>query len=98
MGKIVIDESELADQDTMRTMRRLADFFDRFDNPYRMPNAMVEWLRDYNEMQKVDTFYQVPVGYSHNALSLRFMFKRSMIQMEFCLPDGTRLMELRLHE
>lgn len=97
MAKIVIDESELPDPNALKSLEMLARFFDRIDNPYRMPQAMVEWLEAYNKQNTVDTFYSVPVGYSHYALQLRFTFKRDMILLEFHSPDGMRLMELRLH-
>jgi hypothetical protein len=97
VGKIIIDESEIIDTKAMQTLERLASFFDRLDDPYRMPELMSEWLKHYNEGHKVDTYYRIPVGYSHEALSLDFMFKSEMIVMTFNLPDGTRLMELRLH-
>lgn len=63
-----------------------------------MPDLMTEWLTEYNGQQRVDTFYSMPVGYGHNALRLDFMFKKGQVHMTFSLPDGTRLMELRLHE
>lgn len=62
-----------------------------------MPDLMREWLERYNEVHKVDTFYQVSLGYSYEALALRCTFKKNMIWMEILLPDGTRLMEIRLH-
>lgn len=97
MAKIVIDDSELIDAHAMQTLEKLASFFNRIDDPYRMPELMGEWLKEYNKQHKVDTFYSVPIGYSHMALRLDFMFKQDMIMMTFNAPDGTRLMELRLH-
>lgn len=94
MAKIIIDESEYVDP---TTLAKIANFFERVDNPYRMPELMAQWLTDYNEQHKVDTTYSIPVGYSYNAMRLDFTFKRDMIIMTFMAPDGTRLMELRLH-
>lgn len=95
MAKVIVDESEYVDP---AALAKIASFFDQMQNPYRMPELMAQWLDHYNEQHKVDTFYQVVVGYSHDAMSLRFTFKRDMIVMEFCAPDGMRLMELRLHK
>lgn len=98
MAKIIIDDSELIDAHSMRVLEKLADFFSRVDDPYRMPEEMSLWLGEYNAQHKVDTFFSVPVGYSHMALRLDFMFKKEMIVMTFSAPDGMRLMEIRLHE
>lgn len=95
MAKVIIDESEYVDP---KALAKIAAFFDQIQSPYRMPEAMADWLDKYNEQHKVDTFYQVSVGYSHDAFGLRFTFKRDMIHMEFVAPDGMRLMELRLHK
>lgn len=97
MGKVILDEDNIPDNFTLESLDRIARFFSRLDDPYRMPETMVEWLKAYNEEHKVDTVYQVTVGYSHNAMALRFTFKRDMIFMEFVSPDGMRLMEIRLH-
>lgn len=94
MSKIVIDSEQMPDIDALN---KIAAFFDQIQNPYRMPELMKQWLRNYNEQHQVDTFYMHSVGYSHNALSVRWTFKKDMIEMEFCLPDGTRLMVLRLY-
>lgn len=97
MAKIIVDESELADPDSMKILERLSRFFDRLDDPYRMPELMAE----YYERQRqggVDTYYVSNVGYGHEALSLHMTFKRDMLVMEFRAPDGMRLMELRLHK
>ncbi len=77
-------------------LARIADFFDRINDPYRMPELMVEY---YNKQRQsgVDTYYQCVVGYGYEALSLRFTFRRDCLEMEFCAPDGMRLMNLRLH-
>lgn len=98
MAKILIEESDTIDAKSLETLKSVARFFDRMEDPYRMPDLMSDWLTDYNSLQKVDTFYQIPVGYGGNSLSLSFMFKKGLIIMTFMLPDGTRLMELRLHE
>jgi hypothetical protein len=96
VAKIIVDESELADPTSMKILERLSQFFDRLDDPYRMPEAMIEYL-DGQRTGGVDTYYSVPVGYGAMSMQLRFMFKRDFIQMEFSSPDGMRLMELRLH-
>jgi len=98
VAKIIIDDSELIDAHAMQTLEKLASFFSRIDDPYRMPELMKQWLDEYNGEQRVDTFYRIPVGYSHKALALDFIFKKDMIIMTFSSPDGTRLMEIRLHE
>lgn len=97
VAKVIIDDSELGETLSTGALEKIARFFERLDAPYQMPPLMSEWLHEYMRQQQVDTFFQIPVGYSHNSLSLKFMFKSEMIIMEFFLPDGTRLMELRLH-
>lgn len=99
MAKIIIDDSELPDPNALKSLEMLARFFDRIDNPYRMPQLMVDWLENINkEHGGVDTYQAVSIGFAHNnSLTLRFIFKRDMIQMEFTDPYGMRLMELRLH-
>jgi hypothetical protein len=96
VGKIIIDESEIIDTKAMQTLERLASFFDRLDDPYRMPDAMVEWLKTQNT-SGVDSYYSIPVGYGSMAMQLRFTFKKEMMIIEFLDPCGMRLMELRLH-
>ena len=96
MGKIIIDESDIIDTKAMQTLERLASFFDRLDDPYRMPDLMAEWLRAQNT-SGVDSYYSVPVGFGSATMQLRFVFKKDMMIMEFLDPYGTRLMELRLH-
>lgn len=95
--KVIIDGNEL-DSSVIQSLDKLASFFDRLDNPYRMPELMSQWLDHYNDQHKVDTFYSVPVGYSAESMSLLFTFKRDMMVLEFRDPYGTRLMELRLHK
>jgi hypothetical protein len=97
VSKILIEESDVVDPASMKVLEDIARFFNRLEDPYRMPSLMADWLRDYNGQHKVDTTYRIPVGYSHNALALDFVFKTDMMVMTFNLPDGTRLMELRLH-
>jgi hypothetical protein len=98
VAKIIIDESELIDQHGYDTLEKLARFFDRLDDPYRMPDIMAEWLHKQSEASGVDTYYSVPVGYSNYAMQLRFTFKKNMMIMEFTDPTGMRLMELRFHD
>lgn len=96
MAKIIIDDSELIDAHAMQTLEKLASFFTRIDDPYRMPTQMSEILA--REYPGVDQYYAVPVGYGPLAMQLRMTFKKGLMIMEFSSPDGTRLMELRLHE
>jgi hypothetical protein len=97
VAKIVIDESELTDPVSMQILERLSRFFDRLDDPYRMPEAMVKFVEDQRKAG-VDTYYSMPIGYGHIAMQLRMTFKRDFMVMEFTAPDGMRLMELRLHK
>jgi hypothetical protein len=95
MPKFVVDESEMIDP---KAILKLSDFLEKLHEPYRMPQAMADWLHHDNEERGgVDTYYQVPVGYGRDAMSLRFTFKREMILMEFTDAFGMRLMELRLY-
>lgn len=96
MAKIIVDESELLGNGTVDALDRLARFFDRLDDPYRMPEAMIEYLAKQRETG-VDTYYTAQVGYGPWAMSLSMTFKRDLLVMEFRSPDGMRLMELRLH-
>jgi hypothetical protein len=97
VAKIIIDDSELIDARSMATLEKLASFFSRIDDPFRMPDAMTEWLHAQNQ-SAVDQYYAIPVGYGSMAMQLRFIFKKNMIMMEFLDPNGMRLMEIRLHE
>lgn len=97
MPKIVIDDTETLNAGVIESLERLASFFDRLDDPYRMPQTMADWL-DAQNSSGVDSYYAIPVGYGANAMQLRFVFKKNMIIMEFLDPYGTRLMELRLHK
>jgi hypothetical protein len=96
MAKIVIDESQIIDSGVISSLEKLARFFDRLDDPYRMPEAMVAHLEAQRESGR-DTYYNVVIGYGPSAMSLRCMFKKTMLIMEFCSPCGERLMELKLH-
>lgn len=91
MGKIIIDESEIIDTQAMQTL------FHRMEHPYQMPDMMAQWLHEFTGSSGVDTYHIVPVGYGPRPLSLRFIFKKEMIMMEFTDPYGARLMELQLH-
>lgn len=97
MGKIIIDESELTDPKAFQVLQSIARFFDKLDDPYRMPELMAEYY-DKQRQGGVDTYYAVNVGYGHDALSLHMTFRRDTLSMEFRAPDGMRLMELRLHK
>ena len=96
MSKILIEESDVVDPASMKVLEDIARFFNRLDDPYRMPEAMIEYLAKQRE-SGVDTYYTCPVGYGSWSMSLAFIFKRDMLVMEFRTPDGMRLMELRLH-
>lgn len=96
MAKVIVDDSEIIDPASLKVLENLARFFDRLDDPYRMPEAMVEYFHRQRE-SGVDIYYQSVIGYGSYALSLRCTFKRDMLVMEFVAPDGMRLMELRLH-
>jgi hypothetical protein len=98
VAKIIIDESELIDQKGFEVLEKLARFFDRLDDPYRMPDTMAEWIHKNAKDHGVDTYFSVPVGFSGNAMQLRFTFKKNMMIMEFTDPYGMRLMELRFHD
>lgn len=97
MGKIIIDESEIIDTQAMRTLEKLASFFHRMEHPYQMPDAMADWLHRFTGESGVDTYHQVPIGYGHEPLSLRCVFKKELLVMEFYDVTGMRLMELQLH-
>jgi hypothetical protein len=97
MAKVIVDESELIDDNSLDILKKLANFFDRLDDPYRMPELFAEYY-DRQRQGGVDTYYAVNVGYGYDALSLHMTFKKDMLVMEFRGPDGMRLMELRLHK
>ena len=90
----ITDPKEKAN--ALQALERIADFFERINDPYRMPELMVEY---YNKQRQsgVDTYYQCPVGFGYEAMSLRMTFRKNQLELEFFSPDGTRLMELRLH-
>ena len=92
MPKIIVEESEQLD---LKMLETLARFFNRLDDPFQMPTLMAEIID--RSHTGVDTFYMTTIGYGHEAMSLRCTFKKRMLIMEFCAPDGMRLMELRLH-
>lgn len=96
MARVIVDESDLIDPASLKVLENLANFFTRLDDPYRMPELMVEYYRQQRQ-GGVDTYYVTNVGYGHEALSLHMTFKKEYLVMEFRAPDGTRLMELRLH-
>lgn len=99
MTKVVTELDELMQsKENARALASIAKLFDRIDDPYRLPDTFAEWLAHYHETNGgVETYYQIPVGYGHLNLSLRFIFKKNMLIMEFVDPVGMRLMELRLH-
>ena len=97
MGKIIIDESEIIDTQAMKTLEKLASFFHRMEHPYQMPDAMANWLHEFTGSSGTDSYHAVPIGYGPTPLTLRCIFKKEMIVMEFSDPYGMRLMELQLH-
>lgn len=94
MAKVIVDDSELIDP---KALEKLARFFDRLDDPYRMPEQMAEFLEEQRK-GGVDTYYANSVGYGPWAMMVRYTFKKDMLMIEFTAPDGMRLMELRLHK
>lgn len=94
MAKVIVDESEYVDP---KSLEKLARFFDRLDDPYRMPELMAEY-HDRQRQGGVDIYYVNTIGYGVEAISVHYTFKKDMLVMEFRAPDGMRLMELRLHK
>lgn len=99
MPKVVTELDELLQsKENARTLASIARLFDRIDDPFKMPDAMIEWLKEHHaETGGADQYFAYPLGFGYKALMCDVLFKSTMIVLQFKTPDGFRLMELRLH-